>query len=303
MKDGWRQGRNPRADFSVLSYLIRYPDVARAQAEPFEHYLDYGAAEGRDASPLELIDGRYKDALLCPGFNEARQMFNESYYRHHHNKNIAPGADPFLHYMGIGWVCGFNPDKQFSTQFYLAENSDIRSVRIHPFAHWAKYGHAEGRPALPRLPSPPDEKPPAAPAPELSASDDSKLLSQFDAPYYRKTYPDLIEASSAECLRHYMTEGWKEGRDPSRVFSTVYYLASNPDIRNSNLIPFAHWVSAGRHEGRPGRAPTGDGVQPRLSIHRAPPQSDIEHRLQFFDKDFYLATNEDERASGVAPFL
>lgn len=38
--------------FDEIWYLAHYPDVAKADIAPWDHYLSYGASEGRDPSPL-----------------------------------------------------------------------------------------------------------------------------------------------------------------------------------------------------------------------------------------------------------
>ena len=48
---GWREGRDPRADFSTTGYLDANQDVARAGCNPLVHYIRRGRAEGR---PLGL---------------------------------------------------------------------------------------------------------------------------------------------------------------------------------------------------------------------------------------------------------
>ena len=54
----------------------------------------------------------------------------------------------------------------------------------------------------------------------------------FDAAYYRTEYPD-VAADGGDPFTHYIQHGWREGRDPSAVFSTLYYkdryLAEAPD--------------------------------------------------------------------------
>ena len=44
---GWREGRDPRADFSTTGYLDANQDVARAGCNPLVHYIRWGRAEGR----------------------------------------------------------------------------------------------------------------------------------------------------------------------------------------------------------------------------------------------------------------
>ncbi|WP_304165610.1 hypothetical protein [Phenylobacterium aquaticum] len=46
---GWREGRDPRRDFSVSDYLELNPDVAAVGMNPFVHWLLAGRAEGRVA--------------------------------------------------------------------------------------------------------------------------------------------------------------------------------------------------------------------------------------------------------------
>ncbi|HEV7276052.1 MAG TPA: calcium-binding protein, partial [Devosiaceae bacterium] len=50
---GWLEGRDPSAFFDTDSYLFAYPDVDAAGINPLEHYLHFGAAEGR----LAFADG------------------------------------------------------------------------------------------------------------------------------------------------------------------------------------------------------------------------------------------------------
>lgn len=45
----------------------------------------------------------------------------------------------------------------------------------------------------------------------------------FDPAFYRSAYPD-VAAGGGDPLWHYLDHGWLEGRDPSAVFSTLFYL-------------------------------------------------------------------------------
>jgi hypothetical protein len=47
MANGWVEGRDPNADFSIREYLDANPDVGTARVNPFWHYLAAGRAEGR----------------------------------------------------------------------------------------------------------------------------------------------------------------------------------------------------------------------------------------------------------------
>jgi hypothetical protein len=55
LESGWREGRDPRRDFSTTGYLRANEDVARAQQNPLIHYLRHGRAKGapHDPAPME----------------------------------------------------------------------------------------------------------------------------------------------------------------------------------------------------------------------------------------------------------
>jgi hypothetical protein len=52
---GWREGRDPRRDFSTCGYLAVHEDVARSGRNPFVHYLRRGGPKGpaRDIAPTK----------------------------------------------------------------------------------------------------------------------------------------------------------------------------------------------------------------------------------------------------------
>ena len=94
----------------------------------------------------------------------------------------------------------------------------------------------------------------------------------FDAAYYLAHNPD-VAAAGVNPLQHYLTFGWKEGRDPNAFFSTNGYLAQNLDVAAARLNPLEHFENYGWREGRdPG---------PNFSISK------------------YLAANPDVKAAGV----
>jgi len=96
----------------------------------------------------------------------------------------------------------------------------------------------------------------------------------FDPAYYLAHNPD-VAAAGVDPLLHYLTYGWKEGRDPSAYFDTAYYLKQNPDVAASGGNPLLHFEAYGWKEGR----------QPSL----------------VFDDAKYLAANPDVAAAGADP--
>jgi hypothetical protein len=47
LRYGAGEGKDPSPEFSTLAYLVRYPDVARSGLNPLLHYIRHGQAEGR----------------------------------------------------------------------------------------------------------------------------------------------------------------------------------------------------------------------------------------------------------------
>lgn len=67
----------------------------------------------------------------------------------------------------------------------------------------------------------------------------------FDAVFYARTYPDVAEVG-ADPLDHFMTYGWREGRDPSPDFSVRAYLEAFPEVAESGVNPLVHFLTSGR---------------------------------------------------------
>ncbi len=64
----------------------------------------------------------------------------------------------------------------------------------------------------------------------------------FDADHYLSEYKDIAE-SGMDPFAHFMQHGWKEGRNPSAAFETLYYRDRYLDGRPVN--PLTHYVTAG----------------------------------------------------------
>jgi hypothetical protein len=52
LQRGAAEGRNPHPLFDTAWYLSRYPDARESGANPLAHFLEHGAREGRDPGPL-----------------------------------------------------------------------------------------------------------------------------------------------------------------------------------------------------------------------------------------------------------
>ena len=63
---------------------------------------------------------------------------------------------------------------------------------------------------------------------------------RWDGEYYLKENPDAAETGLTP-LEHYLTEGWKENRNPSEGLRTNVYLRVNPDCRLLDVSPLEHY--------------------------------------------------------------
>lgn len=71
----------------------------------------------------------------------------------------------------------------------------------------------------------------------------------FDEAYYLAMNSD-VDFTFESGVAHYCRIGWKEGRNPSKQFSTSGYLALNADVAEAQVNPFWHYIVVGRNEGR-----------------------------------------------------
>ena len=72
----------------------------------------------------------------------------------------------------------------------------------------------------------------------------------FDAKWYLKQYGEKF-GITGDPLEHYLIHGLDILANPSPNFDTAYYLQANPDVAESDIHPFVHFVCQGRKENRP----------------------------------------------------
>ncbi|AHX60274.1 hypothetical protein [Aeromonas media] len=71
----------------------------------------------------------------------------------------------------------------------------------------------------------------------------------FDPQWYLAQNPDVRE-SGIDPARHYLIFGGFENRDPSSSFSSQYYLELYPDVKHSGMNPLEHYIKFGIDEKR-----------------------------------------------------
>ncbi|WP_132255289.1 Ig-like domain-containing protein [Methylobacterium segetis] len=176
---GWKEGRDPSADFDTQLYLKHNPDVDQAGISPLGHYEAFGRAEGRETYAAV---GQPSD-INSSGFDKA-------YYALANPDVAAAGVDAATHYATFGWKEGRDPNAFFDTDAYLQANPDVQAAGVNPLEHYHLFGWKEGRDPTP--------------SPEFTGL-------QFNAALYLEANPDVAQAG-VDPLLHYLQFGASEGR-------------------------------------------------------------------------------------------
>ena len=77
-----------------------------------------------------------------------------------------------------------------------------------------------------------------------------KFSRQFDAGFYANQVDGAKAFSAAQLIRHYVSEGFRQGFDPSAAFSVRKYLDFYPDVKSSGAEPLSHYLLHGEAEHR-----------------------------------------------------
>jgi hypothetical protein len=107
--------RKLRQLFNPEFYLAKYPDVAAAGADPFRHYIEYGASEGRKPHPLfdhdyfllrcpeakasdepSVVHFLRQEGASCPN---PHPLFDCAAYVRAHASAFERGSNPLLHFV------------------------------------------------------------------------------------------------------------------------------------------------------------------------------------------------------------
>ena len=136
---GWREGRRANSVFDAKFYADAYPDVRDSGLVPLLHYINIGARENRRTC-LEHIK---VDADLL----HSSGQFDETFYRtaNHLSDAEFERFSPAVHYVAKGARLWLDPSPAFSTEYYSRRYPDLIHAAANPFAHFIRFGKAEGR--------------------------------------------------------------------------------------------------------------------------------------------------------------
>jgi glycosyltransferase involved in cell wall biosynthesis len=201
---GSKENRNPSTLFNTGFYQKEYPDVEASTINPLKHFLVYGLEEGRRAVPDTSSPKRKKEIKIPVKLEKKRSLipsdfetmvidviknsglFDEKYYA---TQDKGPGKteNPISHYIFEGAQAGLNPSASFNTNYYFANNADVKEAQLNPLYHFVMYGVAELR----------------------------NPSAEFETDLYLEMNLDVKNAG-LNPLYHYLNYGKKEGRIPNR---------------------------------------------------------------------------------------
>ena len=202
--------------FDAPYYLAHNPDVAAAGIDPYTHYMLYGWHEGRNPGPY----------------------FDTRYYLSRNPDVAAAGVNPLTHFEQYGWLDGRDPSLLFSVNAYEARYPDVAAAHVEPLLHYLVAGQAEGRVAsLVGFDG------------NTAAADPLVVPAYFDAQLGATLIPAGV-AGQAEAAEIYHATGWPAGLNPDAFFDSAYYLTQNPDVKAAGIDPLTHFEFYGFKEGR-----------------------------------------------------
>ena len=271
LRHGWKEGRDPSADFSTSGYLKSKGLLVPKGTNPLLHYLNNRPRNG-SGSPRR----RANDVTVSPiERNLVRPYFNAAYYRSG-NPGLAGDDEALLdHFLTVGWKLGRDPRPDFSLQRYVETYPDVETAENNPLVHYLSNGRNEGRKAIATGPARrklnlqfvkvPEAGEPSEPVNKYgiafaTLADTDLMRPFFKAGFYRVANPE-IDGDDDDLLEHFLTIGWVMGLDPRPDFSTAFYLAANSDVAGVWVNPAMHYLKNGRLEGR---RSTGSGPLPLL---------------------------------------
>ena len=201
-------------------------------------------------------------------------VFQPEWYLSTYPDIAEAGVDPLTHYYFYGFKDNRRPNPYFDSTWYLERHTDTAPYE-NPLLHYLLVGEAEGR--RPIFYFDPAQYRAAYAIPESQSclghylahrlSGKFSPIAEFDAAYYAEQYPD-VAAAGVDIFEHYITYGYREGRNPSPAFDTRFYRQRY--LRNSDESPLLHYLL---HRGEP-------GIYPSLPDH----ESTVARQIKRFSK-------------------
>lgn len=262
--------------FDAKWYLAQNQDVKAQKIGAAKHYVKYGWKEGRNPSPD--FDGNaylntYPDIRnVCPlvhyilnGRDEKRYIRNLKGQPIDYNQFvIAKKINEISDYDYI------RKSKFFNKKWYL---KNYPSVQGDPIEYYLNYGWEKGHnpskyfntneylelnsdikqahinPLLHYIKYGKREGRIISFKQKKAYLEKVYKSKYFSAKFYMQMYPE-VQNTGLDAYEHYLKIGWKEGKNPSKYFNTKKYLYTYPDILKAGINPLVHYINFGKKEGR-----------------------------------------------------
>jgi hypothetical protein len=221
----------PSGVFDAAAYLRNNPDLAAAHVDPVEHFLRFGADEGR------IID-------------DNGDRFDAKTYGAQNADVLAAGMDPLLHYVKFGAAEGrqapiIGPDGTVRMVSNLGLTSPVASDLAAQLL------------AAPSA----QTQPPAQSGLTIGAGPTAPTIGAgpatqaFDGNAYLQANKDVAAAGYTPdtAIQHFLRFGQAEDRPLTLSglhFDGQAYLAKNPDVARAGMSPIEHYLKFGQSEGR-----------------------------------------------------
>lgn len=205
LKEGYKQGFNPSADFNTSYYMQKY----QINENPL---LDYVLKNSDVQTKIEL-----DDEIILEVKEKIEEHFDYEYYK----KQVSHQDDLVEHYIKEGEMLGYKPRPDFNPRDY-AKMYPESSMEPNMFYHHIKKDTEIKK------------------THDKTIDDQIKVLKEstlFDAKYYMTRYPD-VKYTMITPEEHYLKYGYLESKNPSEYFLNNYYMYKYPEVKENPLYHY-----------------------------------------------------------------
>jgi GT2 family glycosyltransferase len=144
------QDRPTRTGGTVSTGGAPARDAGRVRRHSLAWLRRAGGAAGRVVADLAPAVSPRLAAGLCARAGlqdtvDGGPAFDAAFYCFQACARYGPVRDPLLHYLLVGSRAGLRPMPHFDPDYYRRANPDVVMAGYEPFAHYLRFGRAEGR--------------------------------------------------------------------------------------------------------------------------------------------------------------
>lgn len=263
--EGMENGDQASAEFNVFVYRNRYPDLRAAfgnnYVRYYEHYINYGKAEGRNGREDQSSDSKPNvdvDAIF-DGVNYGDVYDFDYYIEHYPDLKAAFGNNrtrALEHFVVYGMSEGRQARGTFNVASYKNRYVDLQkafgSNLKSYYLHYIEYGKKEGR-----IATDDDSSESGSKTEGVTNYRGVELKPIYNFNYYIEKYPDIKQVygnNPEKALEHFVRYGMKEGRSGNADFNVHAYRSNYGDLRDAfgNDLEkyYIHYLTHGIEEGR-----------------------------------------------------